>query len=388
VTIDRLTAIRMQAAAKARGVTISAEDEYDPLGWLEKNGYDPNKRRSWQPVDLEPVLTGTYQPPTPTVGSRDDGVGLFYPGRVHSISSESEAGKTWLALYAALIELGRGNFVVYLDFEDDENGVVGRLMALGATPQEIRDRFVYIKPEDSIEALGNREDLTEVLGDTKPSLCVLDGVTEAMTLHGLEMKDNTDVARFGKLLPRWIADYGPASVALDHVTKDKETRGRYAIGGAHKLNGINGAAYMLQNRQPFGAEVTGRSGVYIAKDRPAQLRRHALPAAEGLHWFADLVVKSHDITFAEPSLYPPKPKTDGGGNRPTHVMAKVSRILTENKTGLSKNAIENLAKGNASVVRTAIELLVAEGSVAVEKRGAAYIHTLVKPFHDPEDGSE
>jgi len=247
-------------------------------------------RRSWQRVDLTDVLSGRYTPPAPTVGARSDGPGLFYPGRLHTVASESEAGKTWFALASARHELDAGNAVSYLDFEDDEGGVVGRLLALGANPDSIRARFAYIHPEESIAALGNREDLAEVLADLAPTLVILDGVTEAMTMHGLEMKDNTDIARFGQMLPRWIADRGPACVALDHVVKDREQRGRYAIGGVHKLNGVNGAAFVLQNRTPFTIGKTGRSTVYISKDRPGQVRRHALPGRENLWWWGDLVM--------------------------------------------------------------------------------------------------
>ena len=57
------------------------------------------------------------------MGRRNDGVGLFYPGKVHTVSSESEAGKTWLLLSVVLDELGRSNAVVYVDFEDDEGGM-------------------------------------------------------------------------------------------------------------------------------------------------------------------------------------------------------------------------------------------------------------------------
>ncbi|GIJ25481.1 hypothetical protein Vqi01_06430 [Micromonospora qiuiae] len=340
---------------------------------------EPQARRSWRPVDLTAVLEGTYQPPRATVGRRDDGIGLFYPGRMHTIASESEAGKTWLALLAVRAELEAGNGVLYLDFEDDEGGIVGRLLAMQTKPEHIRDRFAYVKPDDAIGALGNRQDLGDVLGELRPTLAVLDGVTEAMSLHGLEMKDNTDVAAFGKLLPRWIADQGPATVALDHVTKNAEGRGRYAIGGVHKLNGLNGAGYVLENRRPFGVGLTGRSTVYITKDRPAQLRRHALPGREGLFWFGDLVVTSHEQEFVEPSLTPPTSSPDTG-LRPTTVMTKVSRILSENPGGLSKNAIEQLAGGKAGVVRAALELLVNEGFVLQRRQGVSMIHTHIRPF--------
>jgi len=142
-------------------------------------------RPTWQPIDLEPVLDGTYRTPEPTVGSRDDDVGMFYPGRVHTIASESEGGKTWLALAQAVIELDRGNAATFIDLEDDEGGVVGRLLALGAKRDAIRDRFAYLRPEEPIGLLGNRGDLEQALGDLRPTLAVLDGVTEAMTMHGL-----------------------------------------------------------------------------------------------------------------------------------------------------------------------------------------------------------
>ena len=331
-------------------------------------------RRSWQRVDLADVLAGRYTPPTPTVGARTDGAGLFYPGRLHTVASESEAGKTWFGLTAARHELDAGNAVAYLDFEDDEGGIVGRLLALGADRDTIRDRFAYVRPEESIAALGNREDLAEILADLAPTLVVLDGVTEAMTMHGLEMKDNTDIARFGQLLPRWIADRGPACVALDHVVKDREQRGRYAIGGVHKLNGVNGAAYVLQNRSPFTIGKTGRSTVYISKDRPGQVRRHALPGRENLWWFADLVITSHNEAFVEVELAPPTDKPDNF--RPTVLMARVAAVLTEHGP-MSQRRIIAGTKGNNVSVRDALDALIFDGYVS-EKTP----HELLKPYSE------
>jgi hypothetical protein len=338
-------------------------------------------RRSWVPVDLADVLDGRYQRPEPTVGRRDDGKGLFYPGRLHTIAAEAESGKTWFALLAVRTELEAGNACVYLDFEDDEGGVVGRLLTMGCNRDAIRDRFAYIKPEDSIENFINRSDLGEVLGDLNPTLAILDGVTEAMSMHGLELKDNSDVAKFGRILPRWIADRGPAAVALDHVVKDREARGGQAIGGIHKINGLNGAMYLLENKSPFGIGITGRSRLLIKKDRPGQLRRHAVPGSEGLFSYADLVVESHDEDFAEVSLTPPEQREDKVF-RPTVIMGKIARVLESAPNGLSKNAIEGAVTGKATVIRLALEMLVGEGYVAVERHGASSIHKLVRPFAD------
>ncbi len=200
-----------------------------------------------------------------------------------------------------------------------------------------------------------------------------------MALHGLELKDNTDVARFGKLLPRWIADRGPAVVALDHVTKDREGRGRYAIGGVHKLNGVNGAAYVLENRRPFGIGLTGRSTLLVAKDRPGQLRRHALPSGEGLAWLADLVIESHDVTFAEANLT--VPARGDGPFRPTVLMGRVAAALAGATDPLSKQDIEARVQGRAADIRTAVAALIDDGFVTVTTGSHnSKLHRLVKPY--------
>lgn len=344
----------------------------------------PDIVRSWRPTDLTDILNGTYQTPQPTVGAREDGVGLYYPGRAHVLAAESESGKTWFQLAVHAHEMRTGNGTVYLDFEDDAAGVVGRLLAMNVPPDIIRDRFAYIRPESPLMVAGSREDLAQAIGDLHPTLVTLDGVTEAMTLHDLDPLNNRDVAKFGQLLVKPITAAGPAVVSLDHVTKDKEGRGRYAIGAVHKLNGLNGAMYSLENRETFGIGVTGRSGIYISKDRPAQLRRHALPSTGDRKWFGDLVVTSHHELFVEVSVSPPAGRPEGGSFRPTNVMSKISTALQSASGPLSKNAIEGSVGGKREIVRLALELLVNEGYVQAEKKGNAYLHQLVKPFGEYE----
>lgn len=379
---------RLLAEQRARGEqSVSRDDhaheEIPPPPEPPADG-EPveQRRRSWRPVDLGPVLDGTYRPPQPTVGARDDAIGLFYPGRVHSVASESEGGKTWLALYTAVTELQRGHGVLYLDFEDDEGGIGGRLLDLGAARNTIRDQFAYVRPEDGIAGIGNRGDLAEALGDLRPTFVVLDGITEAMAMHGLELKDNGDIARFGKILPRWLADQGPAVAALDHVVKNSDGRGRYALGGVHKLNGINGAAYVLENRAAFGVGITGRSTVYIAKDRPAQLRKHALRGRDGLHWFADLLLESithHGDALLSASLSVPEHRPEEF--RPTVLMRRISDALSRAGGPLTTRGILDRVRGKQQDVRNAIATLLDEGYVTVAPGpNRAQLHTLIKPF--------
>jgi hypothetical protein len=259
-------------------------------------------------------------------------------------------------------------------------------LALGAHPDAIRDRFAYIRPDEPINGEGNHDELAEIVLALTPTLAVLDGITEGMTLHGLDLRDNTDVAVFGQLLPRWLAAQGPAVAGCDHVVKDRDGRGRYALGGVHKLNAINGAQYVLENRQPFGIGVTGRSGVYISKERPGRLRRHALPAGEGRHWFADLIVEPIDPSTPEyptARLIAPQPVGDW---RPTVLMTRVSEALAKAGRPLGVRDVLDRVQGKRDTdIRRALAALVDDGYVHVADgaRGAK-LHTLVKPFGDDQ----
>jgi hypothetical protein len=355
--------------------TPDPEPPGDP--WEGSQDYERHQPRTWRPVDLGTILDGTHKPITPDVGGRTDGVGMFYPGRCHTIASESEAGKSWLAEHCAVYELDRGQHVIWIDFEDEAVGVAGRLLALGVDPNVIRERFHYIRPESPITDVVSRGDLAELIGDTRPSYAAIDGVTEGMVLHGLDPLSNKDCATFGRFLPTAIAGQGPAVVSLDHVTKSPDGRGRYAIGAVHKLNGLNGAAYLLDNRAPFGIGVKGTSTIKIAKDRPGQIRRHCLPGAGGLHWYGDLVLDSHDELFAELDVVAPTAKDPLW--RPTEVMARVAAALTEHGP-LAQRRIEAAVKGRAATIRDAVDYLILDGYVT-EKTP----HELLKPY--PEGGS-
>jgi len=316
-------------------------------------------RRSWRPVDLSDVLEGTWQAPEPSVGRRSDGAGLLYAGKVHTVSSESEGGKTWFALSVTLDELARDEHVVYLDFEDDEGGIVGRLLTLGAQREAIRDRFHYLRPEDALGTGIHLDDLIDVLTTYRPTLAVMDGVTEALTMHGLDANSNADVAKFGRMVPRRLAEAGCASLALDHVTKSNESRGRYSIGAVHKLNAVDGAAYVLENRTPFGVGLTGRSTVRIAKDRPGRLRKTALPSSGGMFWAGDLVLASHAEGFSEVEVTAPESKA-AGDFRPTVYMGRIM-VAIEERGPLSQRLICAAVTGKATTVRAALNVLILEG---------------------------
>lgn len=331
---------------------------------------------TWRPQDPTSVLNGTWRPPVPTVGHRSDGLGLFYRGKQHTVASESEAGKTWFVLSATQDELQAGNHVVYLDFEDDLGSTITRLRAIGVPREMIVSHFHYIRPEEPLSSQNGLMRLGEVMA-TQPTLAVIDGVTEAMTLHGLDPINNSDCAHFGRMLPRRLAEWGAATVSLDHVTKSVETRRHYAIGAVHKLNGLNGAAFVLENVAPFGIGVTGRSRIRIAKDRPGQLRRSSVPGS--MFWFADLVINSHAPEFAEIDVA--SPSQNGVSTfRPTILMARLWQCVSANGPIAKRNAMD-MVGGNREQLSRAFNLLIMEGYITKDTP-----HSAVKQFaEDPRD---
>ncbi|NUQ31312.1 MAG: AAA family ATPase, partial [Dermatophilaceae bacterium] len=322
-------------------------------------GVDTATTSSWAPVDLAAIIANGEVLEQPTQLARNDGQCLLYPAAVHSISGEPESGKSWIALIAAAQTLRHttDEHVTYVDFEDRAGRVVPRLINLGAPAQAIVERFHYIRPSAALDPAGRK------LLDTyasQSSLAIIDGVTEAMTMHGLSLLDNEDAARYLDLLPRHLADQGPAVLQIDHVVKDSEKQGRWAIGAGHKLAGLDGAAYGVKVLEPFGRGKIGRAAIAVHKDRPGAVREIALGNA-----VAHLVIDSRGDSMAawleEPSSMP---KSADGAGRPTHLMEKVSRYV-EMYPGASQNDIEKGVTGKVQYLRMAINSLVAEGYLTV-----------------------
>ena len=286
-----------------------------------------------------------------------------------------------MVLAAAFDEMKAEKHVVYADFEDTEEGIVGRLLTFGLPPGVIKEHFHYIRPTQSINTEVNLADLMDVVDGYRPTLAVIDGITEAMTTHGLNPNDNRDIALFGEMLPRKIARSGPATVCLDHVVKNGDSRGRYAFGRVHKLNGLDGAAYILEQRDPFGVGITGRSTILIAKDRPGQLRKYALRRKDGLFDFAEFVLDSHDDTYAEFEIKPAVARQ--GDFRPTIVMAKISKVYEQYNKPMAQREALSIVGGDTKTARLAFSLLRVEGYLS-EKTP----HTLVRPYKPDVDDDE
>jgi hypothetical protein len=353
-------------------IDLTQPDDPDPDTPHED---DIPKPTTWHPIDLTDAVAGKDIPP-PTRWERTDGLRLIYDARVHWFQGESESCKSWAAQIIAADELKAGHDVLYIDFEDDDRGVVSRFLALGVPAHLILAHLIYIRPD---EALRDRQDRWtdagldfETIAAGTYSLVIVDGVTEAMTTEGLELISNADIARWMRLIPKRLAAKGAAVIVIDHVTKSTETQGRYAIGGQHKLAGVSGATYRFTTLQALGRAlddkpIEGSIAVTIFKDRPGYVRGRTSEGKVGT-----LYITSYPDRTVIAKLEPP------GIGAPTVDLAIAGRILDHLSTydGSSGNKIELGVEGKAPRIRDALKWMVEQEWLTVQKTGNGHFHYL------------
>lgn len=332
---------------------------------------------SWAPVDLSGALKGDDIEP-PRYLERSDGLCLLYAGRVHAMQGESESLKSWCAQLGARQAIEKGGNVLYIDFEDDARGVVGRLRALGLHPEEILEHFVYVRPDEPLrtrheEPTAGADDLRRVLAERSFDLVVIDGVTEAMTIEGLDLMSNADVAVWMRRLPRYLARTGAAVVVIDHLPKDRANQGRYSLGAQHKLSGLDGAAYKFQLIHYFSRAlgtdpVDGRAVISVEKDRPGYVRGRCIE---------DKVGELHLTSYPDGGVTGSIDAPTDSGQPDVKLLERVLGYLAV-YDGSSKNAIELGVEGRGTAIRDALAWVVSSSLVTVELKGRSHLHWLTE----------
>lgn len=313
---------------------------------------------SWTPTNLNALAD---KPPVqPTLGS----VGIVYPGKRHVFSGPPESAKTLIA-YVVLIQVVRQNGPgILIDFEMGGYDARSRLRELGATNTDI-DRIHYLEPDEP----GSPDRISRLI-QLKPSVVVIDAAAGAYSLQGLDDNKRADVETFARLYVGAFWRNGIATIVVDHVVKDRETRGSYAIGSERKLGGAD-IHLGFETVTPISRGTTGRYKIITHKDRGGWLKRGRLADVE-----LSSDPESHQIAWT--LTRPEGPDTAPGGEhfRPTHLMEKVSILLEASKEPLSRNEVYSQIGGTKKWVLGAITALVIEG-FAAESDGA---HR-AKPVH-------
>jgi KaiC/GvpD/RAD55 family RecA-like ATPase len=360
---------------------LGAPSEHEPsVGDAEgSTGLAPQPGSTWKALDLSAILNGEIDPIMPTILSREDGIKLVYPGRIHEFKGQPEAGKGWFALLACRQELRAGNTVAYIDFEDYAEGIVERLIGMGVSRDRIEKQFKYYHPEESFGEEARAALFDEVVSH-KPSLCVIDSVAEVMATNALNPLDNADAATFIAMMPRPLANLGMAVVLIDHVTKSAENN-RYSVGAQHKLAAVSGSSFIVEAEHPFGVGMKGSSRISVAKDRVGRVRKNA----EGGKLMGRLVVHSNDDgTLIDVVLEKPLSMSIEGMQATSELIGDVAKYIeSQEQRAPSTNEIRQAIEGRNEVIDLALEQLVSRGFLfreARKGRGGGFCYASIRPY--------
>lgn len=374
--------------------TWLAKDVENAATWIEYQvaGEFP-ETSTYRPVDLAAALNQRDPAPNPDVYPRSDGAHLLYRGGVHWMQGETETGKTWVALAAVAEEIRSNSTVAFIDFEMSVAAIVARLQALGCTRGDIYRQLLYFRPRDGMDLErpdGEEEDEDNwIVPIVTPSwdylghslrevrLVVVDGVTEAMQMHRLEIISNNDVAAFIARLRR-VADNGPAVLAIDHISpKSDRSGGAYAMGAVHKLNGVD-VAYSVRGITKPTPTRPGRLRLRLRKDRHG----HLDALCDSNRYAADVTITPDEAGGVSVDVAPP---TGGDVEDLTDLMAAVAEYLTEHadRPPSERTIIANV-EGRTTSIRNAIAALIDAGYIETRPGPRrAQLHELVEPFNEP-----
>lgn len=327
---------------------------------------DEDQESSWKPVELKDYYDGLFQAPVATILSRSDGAGLIYQGRVHSFYGESESGKSWIAQIATAELLKTDRKVTYIDFESDALDIVNRLKALGVSRANLLQYFTYIRPDGPRDV--DDPYWKEILEPNSATLIVIDGVTESLTMWGGETKDNDAITRWMRIFPRTVATAsGAAVVLIDHITKNAETRGRFAIGGQAKLATIDGAAFLVEPIEVLSPGRIGSLTVRVTKDRPGFVRKSA-----GMYRKSDRTQEAAIVTIdstkaqMEYIIGVPRDEEEVKVENEHFKKLEIITFINENP-GINRRALNAGVKGDDGAIKTRTASLLNEGYI--ENRG-------------------
>ncbi|HLS00628.1 MAG TPA: hypothetical protein VK054_01385, partial [Beutenbergiaceae bacterium] len=219
--------------------------------------------------------------------------------------------------------------------------------------------------------------LHAVITEHGPTLVVIDSTGEAMALDGARPNEDDDTARWFRALPTAIARRGPAVAVLDHVPKANDGA-LFAIGSQRKRAAITGAQYMQVMVRPFSKQQPGSAKLICAKDRPGNYHQnervadlHITPTGDGVR----LELRTPTDAGDAPTVF-----------RPTALMERIADALNLASEPLTFNRIEGSANSKRTHVRTALDVLIAEGYVTVtDGPNRSKLHTLEREYKQADD---
>jgi hypothetical protein len=317
---------------------------------------------SWQPYYLSGVEDTETQPPSL-------GHNLIYPGLRHIFSGPPESAKTLVA-YSAAIDIIRNHpdrHIILMDFEMGPKAAKRRWRYAGATNHQLDNNILYLAPDTTAKL-----ERIEILVALNPILVIIDAAAGAFDNEDLDDNKRSDAERWRKTYVDPFFDNGIATLVIDHVVKNTESRGKYVIGSERKIGG--GEVHIgFDTLKPLNRGGTGIYKMVLHRDREGHFTRGH---------FCDVYVTSdpqtHNLTC---EFKPVEHPDDGTAQLPTELMQRVSAYLEKQTEPVSRNQILINVKGNDHYIKTAIDALVTLDYAAetAGKNRARQYHT-TRPF--------
>jgi hypothetical protein len=267
--------------------------------------------------------------------------------------------------------------VGHIDLEMGARRTRAMLEDLGANPDELRDH-IYTEADGRPDGSDLRHLIENGIG-----VVLVDAAAGAYSTSRLDDANRQDVEQFAEAWIDPLHKAGIATLLIDHVVKNADNRGKWAIGSERKAGqaDVHLGLELVGNRPlTRGGQATVKFNVH--KDRPGWLTR---PTAAELTLASD--PGTHRLTWSWRQAASTLANT-GDGWRPTIYMERVSRYLETNGPS-SKTVIYREVEGKNAVLVQAVsvlleeEYLIPDGSLLVPAKTFRHIpddSPIPKPF--------
>ncbi len=238
----------------------------------DDEGDEWTEGRSFERVDLTPYLDGTATRIVADICEMTDGRSLLHAGRLNGVHGDSGAGKSWLMAFLMAEQINAGNTIMVVDLEDTPDPTVERLRQLGLADRAIRDRLVFLGPDEAFTEDNVGRIMRQVV-EYGVTHIILDSLGEAFSLEGLNEDRDVEVAPWLRRVCRRIIGQTAVGITLiDHGTKSSD-KPLDASGSKRKRAAFTGTSWLMVAVTPFDRASGGVAQLRSAKDRHGWFKR-------------------------------------------------------------------------------------------------------------------
>lgn len=238
------------------GAVLTPDEKEEWESYVERLEEAAARRDRLGLVDLGEVMVDGVTEPEMLIPN------LIIKSDHHLVFGTKESAKTWLILNAAVRLIGEGKTVIWVDKEMGRRNIGNRLITLGATPEEVSERFVYLEFPSMDASKESRLLWTTLLRLREPVMVVVDAQTEVLADAGLNENSGTDIERWSQAYLTPARRQGAATLMIDHTGHgdgDRAVSSRQK-GAAAKVE------LLVTKDEKFDRESVGRITVTLKKN--------------------------------------------------------------------------------------------------------------------------